>query len=70
MYYAELQFPPLKYLVIYKQRKFFHRLWEERQFVVDNPRLHDVKVILAANTSIGKYIDSLIINKIDGIRVG
>ena len=29
--YVELGLPPLKYLVIGKQRKFFQRLWEERQ---------------------------------------
>lgn len=43
--YVELGFPPLKYLVISKQCKFFRRLWQERQCMMD-PWAHVVKLVL------------------------
>ncbi len=68
--YVELGLPPVKYLVMAKQRKFFQRLWDERQLMVDDPWTHAVKLVRATNISTSKYIDGLIRNKIDDVNAG
>ena len=68
--YVELGLPPLKYLVINKQRKFFRRLWEERQCMMDDPWAHVVKLVLATNTVTCKHIRGLISDNINDTEVG
>ena len=68
--YAELGLPPLKFLVMAKQRKFLQRMWGERQLMVDDPWVHAVKLVLETNITTSRYIDGLIDNNIDDAKAG
>ena len=68
--YVELGSPPLKSLVLSRQRKCFQRLWEERRGMPYDPWVHAVKLTLATNTLTSKHIHSLINNYVDDVTVG
>lgn len=67
--YVELGYPTLKALIQSKQRRFFQRLWGERRDSVDDPWTHAVGMTLASNTPTGRYINSLIHNSVDDVKL-
>ena len=69
MCYMELGYPSLKALIQAKQRKFFQLLWGERHGSLDDPWTHAVRLTLASNTSTGRYINSLIHNSVDDVKL-
>ena len=60
--YLESGSPPVKDLIKYKQRKFFKKMWVERQGQLDDPLVHAMTITIQSNSSTGKYIESLINN--------
>ena len=64
---VELGYPPLKALVTHKQRKFFRKMWAEREGMLDDPFSHAVRLIKDTNISTARYINNLIGNDIDDI---
>lgn len=65
--YLELGIPPLKALVMQKQRKFFRNMWRDRNGMVDDPWLHVVKIVLSSGTATSRYLSNLISNEKDDI---
>ncbi len=65
--FAELGLPPLRSLVMARQRKFFQSLWCERQHMINDPWVHVVKLVLASNTCTSRHIDSLIHDNVDDV---
>lgn len=68
--YVELGYPPLKYLVKAKQRKFFSKLWNERRGMDDDPWVHATKITLATNTPTARCIKGLIEERCDDVQFG
>ena len=68
--YVELGYPPLKYLVKAKQRKFFSKLWNERRGMDDDPWTHAAKITLATNTLTARHIKGLIEERCDDVQIG
>ena len=68
--YVELGYPPLKSLVMARQRKLFQRLWSERCDMLDDPWTHAVTLTLAANTPTTTHVTGLLNDDIDDIKVG
>lgn len=68
--FAELELPPLRFLVMARQRKFYQTLWYERQHMIDDPWMHVVKLVFASNTRTSRHIDSLIHDSINDVLEG
>ena len=67
--YAELGVPPLKALVMMKQRKFFKSMWNERQHMIDDPLAFAIRTTLNANISTSQYVSQLINQDINDVAV-
>ena len=60
--------PTLKAIVIDKQRKFFKKMWRDRNEMVDDPWVHVVKMTLECNTPTSRYVSNLISVDKDDIK--
>ncbi len=69
MCYVELGYPLLKALIQAKQRTFLQLLWSEMHDSLDDPWTHAVRLTLASNTATGRYINSLIHNSLDDVKL-
>lgn len=67
--YEELGCPPLKSIVLAKQRRLYQRLWQERRDMCDNPSVHAVRLTMTFNTPMNTHIDNLK-NFVDHVAVG
>ena len=68
--YVELGYPPLRSIIMSKQRKLFQRLWEERRGMSDDPWVHAVRLTMTHNTPVSTHINNLINNSVDDVAVG
>ena len=66
--YLEMGYPPLKDLVIAKQRNFFVKMWSQRSGMGDDPLTFAVNTIRNARYRTSHYIDALITNNVDNIE--
>ena len=64
---AELGLPVLRVLVKAKQRKFFKKMWLERNSMTDDPLIHVLKIAIGYNDARSRYIMDLITNDYDDI---
>ena len=64
----ELGYPPLRSLILSKQRKFFSRMWRERKDMCDDPLSHTIKITLNYNTQTPRYIRDLINNNVHDVE--
>ena len=56
----ELRYPPLKELVMFKQKYFLHKMIAGRQGMQDDPLMFALALTRNASTSTGTYIDLLL----------
>ena len=63
----ELGYPPLRSLILSKQRKFFSGMWRERKEMFDDPLSHAIRTTLNNNTLTSKHIRDLISNDVNDI---
>ena len=54
--------PPLRALVKAKQRKFFKKMWLERNDLDNDPLMHAMRVVLGYNYSISRYLNDMTSN--------
>ena len=66
--YLEMGYPPMKDLVIAKQRNFFVKMWSERSGMGDDPLTFAVNTIRNAGYRTSHYINALITNNVDDIE--
>lgn len=57
--YLELGLPPLRALIISRQRKFFRCMWRERRAMNDDPWSHAVRLAMEANVPTGRFISDI-----------
>ena len=57
--YAELGYPTLLDLIQHKQHKFFHKLWQERSGMNDDPWFFVVKLMTTYKTPVAKSYTSM-----------
>ena len=65
--YLELGLPPLRALVISRQRKFFRNMWRERQEMDDDPWSYTVRLVMESTTPTGRFISDLIDQEMDDV---
>ena len=58
--YAEAGYPSLQDLVKFKQHKFFHRMWDERSEIQDDPLAFAIRAACDSNTHTGKIAKKMI----------
>ena len=63
----ELGLPSLKALVTYRQRKFFKKMWAEREGMVDDPFAHAINLIRNTNIPTARLINNLIEIDVDDV---
>ena len=63
----ELGCPPLKALVKQRPRKFFKKMWAEREDMLDDPFSHVMHLMRNSNTSTARYITNLIGSDMDDV---
>ena len=63
----ELGLPPLKALVVQRQRNFFKKMWAEREIMMDDPFRYAMLLARNSNNSTGRYMNNLIDNDFDDI---
>ena len=68
--YVESGFPPLNDLVKEKQRKFFSKMWHERQGMVDDPLSFTLGLVMNSRYRTGNYVSELIGDNVNYIHVG
>ena len=66
---VELGCPPLKALVLAKQRKFFAKIWSERSGMLGDPLVHAINITLSQRTSTARYLNDLLHNDVDDIEL-
>ena len=66
---VELGLPPLRALVKAKQRKFFQKMWLERNDIVDDPLMYAIRLTLTYNDSKSRYLRDMTNNHINDIEV-
>ena len=59
---VELGLPPLRALVKAKQRKFFKKMWLERNEMNNDPLMHAMRVTLRYNDAISRYLKDMTTN--------
>ena len=64
---VELGLPSLKALVTQRQRKFFKKMWAEREGMVDDPFAHAMALIRNTNIPAARFLNNLIENDLDDI---
>ena len=62
IYLVELGLPPLRALVKAKQRKFFKKMWLERNEMNNDPLMHAMRVTLRYNDAISRYLKDMTTN--------
>ena len=67
--YLEIGYPPLKDLVLAKQRKFFQRMWTDRSNMTDDPLVHAIRIVRNSQFRTGKYITGLIDDNMDDVMM-
>ena len=65
--YIEVGYPPLKDLVIAKQRKFLAKMWAERSSMDDDPLVFAIRTVINAQYKTSNYINRLMNSKEDDL---
>ena len=65
---VELGMPPLRALIKAKQRKFFNKMWLERNELDNDPLMHAMKITLSYNDYVSRYLTDLSTSYINDIR--
>lgn len=65
----ELGYPPLKALVMARQRKFFSNMWRERGTMLDDPLSHAIRIVLRNTCPTSHYVRDLINKSTDDVQV-
>ena len=67
---VELNLPPLKSLIVSKQRSFFRKIYHERHDLNDDPLMHAINIVLQYDDSDCRYINDLISSNFDDQQEG
>ena len=67
--YVEIGYPPLKDLVIAKQRKFFKKMWGERLNMFDDPLVFAIRTVQNAQYKTSNYINGLINDDVNDLEI-
>ena len=67
---VELGLPPMRALIRSRQKKFFQKMWRERNTMVDDPLIHAMRIVLGYNDSVSRYIRNLISENNNDIEEG
>lgn len=65
---VELGLPSLRALIKEKQRKFFHKMWLERNTMDDDPLMHAVRLVLNYNDQVSRYITDITFNNFEDVE--
>ena len=65
---VELGLPSLKALVKEKQRKYFHKVWTERNDMVDDPLMHVLRLVLNYNDKVSRYINDMTLSDFNDVE--
>ena len=65
----ELDYPPLKALVMSRQRKFFSDVWRERGAMLDDPLSHAIRIVLRNTGPTAHFVRDLINENTDDVQV-
>ncbi len=65
---VELGLPSLRAIIKAKQRKFFHKMWPERNTMDDDPLMHAVRLAMSYNDQVSRYINDLTFNNVDDVE--
>ncbi len=57
--YAELGYPSLPDLIMYRQHKFYHNVWSQRRDLTDDPLSFAIKTAITLNTPAGKLVSRM-----------
>ena len=66
---VELGMPPLKAIVKAKQRKFFSKMWIERNETDRDPLIHAMRIVLNYNDCVSRDIRDMISNNINDVDI-
>ena len=58
--YAEAGYPTLQDMIKFKQHKFYHKMWQERSEMTDDPLSFAIRLVCNCNTNTGKMVKSMI----------
>ena len=67
--YVEIGYPPLKDLVIAKQRKFLKKMWGERLNMFDDPLVFAIRTVQNAQYKTSNYINGLINDDVNDLEI-
>ena len=56
--YAEAGYPTLQDMVKFRQHKFYHKMWQERSDMRDDPLNFAIRLVCDSNTHTGKTVKS------------
>ncbi len=62
---VELGLSSLRAVIKAKHRKFFHKMWSQRNTMNDEPLTHAVRLVMSYNDQLSRYITDLTCNNVD-----
>ena len=65
---VELGVPPVKALIKAKQRKFFTKMWRERNAMTDDPLAHAMRIVMEYNDNVSRYIRDMTSDYTDDVE--
>lgn len=57
--YAELGYPTLPDIIMYRQHKFYYNMWLERHDLIDDPLSFAIRTAIILNTTAGKLVSRM-----------